>query len=116
MEEEIRYLKINQNWEEMIKPADANLVSTKWGFSTKLKPDGSLDRFRARLVAKIYTRQYRTDFQDKYAPTVQMPILRAFLAINAVENLEIEHFNIKKAFIEASLNQLSFSDPHKVST
>ncbi|KAI1001296.1 hypothetical protein K3495_g6903 [Podosphaera aphanis] len=39
IEEEIRALMMNRTWEEIVTPADANLISTKWVFTVKLKPD-----------------------------------------------------------------------------
>ncbi|RKF57445.1 hypothetical protein GcM3_188040 [Golovinomyces cichoracearum] len=102
IEEEIKSLTANQTWEEVFKPYNANLISIKWVFTVKLKPDGSLDRFKARLVAKGFTQRLGTDYEDTFAPTVQMATLRAFLAICAVEDLEIAHFDIKNAFTEAS--------------
>ncbi|RKF54990.1 hypothetical protein GcC1_207031 [Golovinomyces cichoracearum] len=102
IEEEIKSLTANQTWEEVFKPYNANLISTKWVFTVKLKPDGSLDRFNARLVAKGFTQRLGTDYEDTFAPTVQMATLRAFLAICAVEDLEIAYLDIKNAFTEVS--------------
>ncbi|RKF57446.1 hypothetical protein GcM3_188026, partial [Golovinomyces cichoracearum] len=102
IEEEIKSLTANKTWEEVFKPYNANLISKKWGFTVKSKPDGSLDRFKVRLVAKGFTQRLGTDYEDTFAPTVQMESLRSFLAICVVEDLEIAHFEIKNAFTEAS--------------
>ncbi|KAI1003194.1 hypothetical protein K3495_g5013 [Podosphaera aphanis] len=108
IEEEIRALTMNQTWEEIVAPADANLISTKWVFTVKLKSDGSLDSFKARLVARGFTQRFGTDYKETFAPTVQMATLRAFLAICAVEDLELFHFDIKNSFTEASPNAALF--------
>ncbi|KAI0998707.1 hypothetical protein K3495_g9488 [Podosphaera aphanis] len=85
IDEEIQALTLNQIWEEVF-----------------LKPDGTLDRFKARLVARGFTQRFGTDYKETFAPTVQMATLRAFLAICAAEDLELFHFDIKNAFTEAS--------------
>ncbi|KAI1008055.1 hypothetical protein K3495_g167 [Podosphaera aphanis] len=108
IEEEIRALTMNQIWEGIVAPADANLISTKWVFTVKLKPDGSLDRFKARLVARGFTQRFGTDYKETFAPTVQIATFRAFLAICAVEDLGLFHFDIKNAFTEASPNAAPF--------
>lgn len=102
IEEEIRSLTANHTWEEVFPPKDTNLISSKWVFTIKSKPDGSFDRFKARLVAKGFTQRLGTDYQETFAPTVQMATFRAFLAICAVEDLELVHFDVKNAFTEAS--------------
>jgi hypothetical protein len=37
-------------------------VSCKWVFKKKLKPDGTIDKYKARLVAKDYTQKESEDF------------------------------------------------------
>ncbi|KAI1004927.1 hypothetical protein K3495_g3289 [Podosphaera aphanis] len=63
IDEEIQALTLNQTWEEAFVPTDANLISTKWVFTVKLKPDGTLDRFKARLVARGFTQRFGTDYK-----------------------------------------------------
>ncbi|POS87671.1 hypothetical protein EPUL_001190, partial [Erysiphe pulchra] len=55
IDEELRALVENHTWEEVFIPTGANLISSKWVFTVKLKPDGPLDRFKARLVARGFT-------------------------------------------------------------
>ena len=50
IQEEINSLVANRTWTEEIRPEHANLVSTKWVFTVKPNPDGTLERFKARLV------------------------------------------------------------------
>ncbi|KAI0992340.1 hypothetical protein K3495_g15846, partial [Podosphaera aphanis] len=70
IDEEIQALTLNQTWEEVFVPTDANLISTKWVFTVKLKPDGTLDRFKARLVARGFTQRFGIDYKETFAPTV----------------------------------------------
>lgn len=53
-------------------------------------------------MAKGFTQRFGCDYEDTFAPTAQMVTLRAFLAICAVKDLELAHFDIKNAFTEAS--------------
>ncbi|RKF82618.1 hypothetical protein GcM3_023031 [Golovinomyces cichoracearum] len=50
--EELTGLISNGTWEECILPNKTNLVSTKWVFTIKTNLDGSVERFKTRLVAK----------------------------------------------------------------
>lgn len=103
--EEITSLEANTTWIEEIPPKDANLISTKWVFTVKTEPDGSLDRFKARLVARGFSQTYGEDYTDTFAPTVRMDTLRVFLAIVAAEDLECRQYDIKNAFTEATLKE-----------
>ena len=52
MEEEIIALEQNQIWELVLKARDAKPISYKWIFKTKCHTDGSIERHKARLVAR----------------------------------------------------------------
>jgi hypothetical protein len=55
MHEEIDALNQNNTWSFIPRPPGANVVGSKWIFRTKMKEDGTIDRFKARLVANGYT-------------------------------------------------------------
>ena len=52
MEEEIIALEQNQIWELVLKARDAKPISYKWIFKAKCHTDGSIERHKARLVAR----------------------------------------------------------------
>ena len=82
-----------------------NLVSTKWVFTVKLWVDGTVEQFKARLVARGFSQVYGEDYTETFAPTVQMDTLRIFLAIVAAEDLECHQYDIKNAFTESKLQE-----------
>ena len=105
IEHEIGQLLANNTWREDVYPEDANLISTKWVFTLKFNPDGTLERFKARIVARGFTQQYGIDYTETFAPTVRMATLRAFMAVVACEDLECRQYDIKNAFTESKLRE-----------
>ena len=81
------------------------MVSTKWVFTVKLQVDGTVERFKARLVARGFSQVYGEDYTETFAPTVRMDTLRIFLAIVAAEDLECCQYDIKNAFTESELQE-----------
>ena len=53
--EEMRALEKNKTWEITELPKGKTLVGCKWVFTVKYKVDGSLERYKARLVVKGFT-------------------------------------------------------------
>lgn len=102
---ELVQLMSNKTWEESVPPPNVNLISSKWVFTIKFNPDGSLERFKARLVARGFSQQYGVDYTETFAPTVRMATLRAFFAMVACEDLECRQFDIKNAFTESKLSE-----------
>jgi hypothetical protein len=72
MAEEILSLMANGTLKEVIPPKDANLVSTKWVYTIKTNVDGSIERFKARLVARGFSQVYGQDYTETFACTVRM--------------------------------------------
>jgi hypothetical protein len=105
IQEEINSLQANNTWVEEKVPENTNLVSTKWVFTVKLQPDGTVERFKARLVARGFSQVYGEDYTETFAPTVRMDTLRIFLAIVAGEDLECRQYDIKNAFTESELQE-----------
>ncbi len=73
-------------WETIELPLGKKIAGYKWVFTTKFKPDGSLDRYKAQLVAKGYTQTYRIDYLESFTPVAKLNSVRVLLSI--VVNLD----------------------------
>lgn len=62
-EEEFQALKENQTWDLVPIPKDVKPISCKWVYKIKTRPDGSIDRYKARLVARA--QQDGFDYDEK---------------------------------------------------
>jgi hypothetical protein len=110
---EIDGLNTNKTWKEEKAPHGANLVSTKWVFTIKTNPDGSLERYKARLVARGFSQVHGEDYTETFAPTVRTDTLRVFLAMVAANDLECRQYDVKNAFTESSLKERIYLAPPK---
>jgi len=49
------------------KPENKNIVNCRWVFSTKHDKFGNLVKYKSRLVARGFTQEYMTDFDETFA-------------------------------------------------
>ena len=77
-------------------------------FKVKYYLDSSLNKFKARLVAREFSQVQGIDFEQTFAPTVKFDSLRLFLAIVAVRNMECYQVDVNNAFTESILKEKIF--------
>jgi len=71
MEEELGALHKNNTWHLVPQQQGINLIDCKWVFKVKRKSDGSVDRYKARLVEKGFKQRYGIDYEDTFSPVVK---------------------------------------------
>jgi hypothetical protein len=61
MKEELKVLEKNETWVIVQLPKEKKPVGSKWVYKIKYNSDGTLERYKVRLVAKGYTQTYGVD-------------------------------------------------------
>jgi hypothetical protein len=79
--EEYEALLSNNTWDLVLRLTGANVVTGKWIFKRKLKPDGSLDRYKARWVLRGFTQRPRVDYDETFSPVVKPATVRIVLTL-----------------------------------
>ena len=84
-------------------PLGKKAVGSKWVFRLKKNHDGSIERFKARVVAKGYTQKAGIDFTETFAPVVRFNTLRVLLAITALKDPELDQVDFKSAYLNGEI-------------
>lgn len=83
MDLELHALIDNNTWELVDLPADKTLIGCKWIFKVKYKADRTMERYKARLLAKRFTQQEGLDYHETFSHVVKMVTIRSIMAIIA---------------------------------
>ena len=89
MQEEISLLHTNKTSIFVPKSPDMNLVGSKWVFKTKLKVDGTIDRYKSRLVAMGFSQLQGLDFEEIFSFVVKAATIRVVLSIVVSSKLKV---------------------------
>ena len=63
MVDEMEALGKNNTWDFVSLPRGKKTVGCKWVFIIKHRAEGTIERYKARLMAKGYTQSYSVDYQ-----------------------------------------------------
>ena len=105
MEEEMDSMKKNRVWKLVDLQQGRKAIGNKWVLKIKRKMDGSIDKYKAQLVAKGYTQQEGIDFEETFSPVVRFNSIRLILAIVNSLDLELHQMDVKTAFLNGDLDE-----------
>jgi hypothetical protein len=95
----------NGTWELVDRPYGYKLVGCKWMFKKKLRPDGTIDKYKTRLVAKGYIQKEGEYFFDIYSPIARLTTIHVLLSLVASHDLLIHQMYVKTTFLNRELEE-----------
>ncbi|GKC13137.1 retrotransposon protein, putative, ty1-copia subclass [Tanacetum coccineum] len=95
----------NHTWELVDLPPGCKPLSYKWIFKKKMKADGTIDKYKARLVIKGFRQREGLDYFDTYSPVTRITLIRMILVIAALRNLEVHQMDVITAFLNRDLDE-----------
>lgn len=105
MATEIQALELNNTWYVVPLPSNKQAVGCKWVFKIKYKSDGTMERYKSRLVAKGYTQQEGLDYTETFSPVAKMVAVKLFLALVAVQGWTLQQLDVNNAFLHGDLHE-----------
>jgi hypothetical protein len=95
----------NGTWEIVELPPGKKAIGSRWVWKIKYHSDGTIERYKARVVAKGYLQHPGFDYTDVFSPTYRPAALRLVLALAALKDLELRSIDISSAFTYGDLDE-----------
>lgn len=105
MYNEMSSLQENDVWDLVELPQGRKAIGSKWVFKKKMGADGTIERYKARLVAQGYAQRYGMDYDETFCPVVRQESLRVLIALSVKNGLKVHQVDVTMAFLNGSLQQ-----------
>lgn len=86
-----------------------NLTECKWIYKVKTNFDGSLEQYKAYLVAKGFSQEYGIDYEETFASVEKVSILLSVIGVNYCS---ISQLDVKNAFLNGYPSEEIRMHPH----
>lgn len=102
---ELKALHDMSTWDLVPLPLGREVVGCKWVWKVKTNADGSVERYKARLVAQGFSQSPGVDFDETWSPTARWNSIRTLLALAASEKLDVYQLDIDSAYLYGELDE-----------
>lgn len=108
VDRELKGLIENKTWDVVPMssvPPGANIMRCHMVFTVKRLSDGSIEKFKCRLVADGNTQRYGVDFNRIFSTVAKLSTLRLLLAIAAARGYRLTSIDVRQAYLHAELRE-----------
>jgi Reverse transcriptase (RNA-dependent DNA polymerase) len=105
MDDEMHVIERNDTWELTSLPKGYKMIGVKWVFKKKMNPQGDIEKYKMRLVAKGYIQQADINYKEIFAPVARMEIIRLLISLTAQSKWRIYQMDVNSAFLNGVLEE-----------
>jgi hypothetical protein len=105
MTEEHQSIMKNEVWEIVPRPKEKSVVTSKWVYKIKHAADGSVDKYKARFVARGFSQKEGEDYDETFAPVARYTSIRAIISLAASMGWNLHQMDVKTTFLNRAIEE-----------
>ena len=105
MNKELQALENNHTWDLTSLPPNKTPIDCKWIYKIKFQPNGTIERYKARLVARGDKQIKGKDYKYTFSPVARFTTIRTLIAIAAAKHWSIQQVDINNAFLHGYISE-----------
>jgi hypothetical protein len=105
MMEEYQSIMKNDVWEIVPRPKGKFVVTSKWVYKIKHAVDGSIDKYKARFVARGFSQQEGEDYDETFSPVSRYTSIRAIISLATSMGWSLHQMDVKTTFLNGVIEE-----------
>jgi hypothetical protein len=105
MAKEYQSIMQNDVWDVVLRPKEKSVVSSKWIYKTKHVADGSIEKYKARFVARGFSQKEGIDYEENFSPVARYTSIRTILSLAAMMKWKVHQMDVKIAFLNGEIKE-----------
>jgi hypothetical protein len=99
MVEEYTSIMKNDVWDIVPRPEGKSVVSSRWIYKIKHVVDGSIEKFKARFVARGFSQIEGVDYEETFASIARYTSIRVVMSLVSFMGWRIHQMDVKTTFL-----------------
>ncbi|PKU66380.1 Retrovirus-related Pol polyprotein from transposon TNT 1-94 [Dendrobium catenatum] len=112
MSDEFLALQRQGTW-TLVSPPKSSVLGCKWTYRTKHLADGSIAKYKARLVALGNHQEFGLDYNETFSPVAKLPTIRILLTIALHYDWQVHQLDVDNAFLHGTLTETVYMNQPK---
>jgi hypothetical protein len=106
MTEEYQSIIKKDVWEIVPRPKSKDVVSSKWLFKIKHAVDGSIEKYKARFVARGFSQKEGIDYEETFAHVARYTSIRTIIALATKMKWKLHQMDVKTTFLNGVIEEV----------
>jgi hypothetical protein len=99
----IAALERTDMWDPVLYPQHVRMITCEWDYKVKIRSDGSLERYKAHLVACGFQQEHDRDYDETFVHVAHMTTIHTLLIVASVWEWPISQLDTKNDFLNGEL-------------
>jgi hypothetical protein len=105
MTEEYQSIMKNDVWDIVPRPEGKSVVTSKWIYKIKHAADGSVEKYKARFVARGFSQVDGIDYEETFAPIARYTSICMIISLVAFMSWRLHQMDVKTTFLNGEIEE-----------
>ena len=87
------------------RPQGKKVVGSRWIYKVKYAADGSMEKYKARFVAKGFSQKEGIDYEETFAPVARYSSIRTIISLAVEMGWRVHQMDVKTAFLNGVIEE-----------